>query len=49
MKNDNDIITDQSKLLEEIYLFYQNLYSKQDSSDNLEVMDNFLDSIEIPQ
>ena len=49
MKNDNDIITDQSKLLEEIYLFYQNLYSKQDSSDNLEVMDNFLDSIDIPQ
>ena len=48
LKNDNDIVvTDQLKLLEEINSFYQNLYKKQ--NEDFDAIEDFLDSIDIPQ
>ena len=52
LKNENDdhIIVNQRTILEEIHSFYEVLYKKQQDGNNLEnIMDNFLDSVEIPQ
>ena len=48
IKNDNDeVVSDQLKLLEEINTFYQHLYKKQ--NEDFDAIEGFLDSIDIPQ
>ena len=48
-KNENDdIIVNQQTILGDISLFYQNLYRKQCDGNN-NIMEDFLDSVEIPQ
>ena len=48
LKNDKDeIVADQTGILDEMYVFYQNLYKIQNIGDN-ETYDKFLDNIEIP-
>ena len=49
LKNENDdIIVNQQTILGDISLFYQNLYKKQCDGNN-NIMEDFLDSVEIPQ
>ena len=48
-ENNDNIIVNQSTILEEIHTFYKVLYRKQGDDNNLDLMDNFLESIEIPQ
>ena len=47
-KDNDDIISDREKVLEEIQTFYQNVYKNQNINNEAEITEHFLDSIETP-